>query len=289
MVAPSFGLERVCRSYQQQGPKTARNPNHKRRQLNLAECGPMYWRVALLVLFIASVPQAKAEPPDEQALRLLNHYRQLAGLTPVKLDPKLSAGCMEHANYMVQNQGTDAMAGLNPHTQRSNLPGASAAGAACAKAADLFPGVSDLGVAIDAWMAGMYHRRPMLDPQLERIGVGYARLLDGMLMAALRFENAKRRSGGWPVAYPADKQTDVPLDYGAEIPNPIPNHGTGGYAITLQFPPFDKVTGVSAKLTEAAGKPVEFFLSDPEHPATSFGQFGVVCLIQKQSLQAQHA
>jgi hypothetical protein len=55
----------------------------------------MYWRVALLVLFVASVPQAKAEPPEEQALRLLNHYRQLAGLTPVKLDPKLSAGCME--------------------------------------------------------------------------------------------------------------------------------------------------------------------------------------------------
>ena len=52
----------------------------------------------------------------------------------------------------------------------------------------MFPGVSDLGVAIDAWMAGMYHRRPMLDPQLERIGVGYARLPDGMLMAALRFE-----------------------------------------------------------------------------------------------------
>jgi hypothetical protein len=153
----------------------------------------------------------------------------------------------------------------------------------------LFLGVSDLGVAIDVWMAGMYHRRPMLDPQLERIGVGYARLPDGMLTAALRFENATRRRGGWPVAYPADKQIDVPLDYGAEIPNPIPNRGTGGYAITLQFPPFDKVTGVSAKLTDATGNPVEFFLSDPEHPATSFGQFGVICLIPKQSLQAQHA
>ena len=249
----------------------------------------MYWRVALLVLLTTSVLQAKAEPPDEQALRLLNHYRQLAGLTPVKLDRKLSAGCMEHANYMLQNQGTDAMVGLNPHTQRSSLPGASAAGAACAKAADLFPRVSDLGVAIDVWMAGMYHRRPMLDPQLERIGVGYARLPDGMLTAALRFENAGRRAGTWPVAYPADKQTDVPLDYGAEFPNPIPNQGTGGYAITLQFPPFDKVTGVTAKLTDAKGNPVQFFLSDPEHPATSFGQFGVICLIPKLSLQAQNA
>ena len=249
----------------------------------------MYWRVALLVLLTTVVPQAKAEPPDEQALRLLNHYRQIAGLTPVKLDRQLSAGCMEHADYMVQNQGTDAMAGLNPHTQRSNLPGSSAAGAACAKAADLFTGVSDLAVAIDVWMSGMYHRRPILDPQLERIGVGYARLPDGMLTAALRFENATRRDGNWPVAYPADKQTDVPLDYGAESPNPIPNHGAGGYPITLQFPPFDKVADVIAKLTDAKGNPVEFFLSDPEHPATSFGQFGVICLIPKQSLQAQHA
>jgi hypothetical protein len=36
----------------------------------------MYWRIALLVLLTTSVPQAKAEPPDEQALRLLNHYRR---------------------------------------------------------------------------------------------------------------------------------------------------------------------------------------------------------------------
>ncbi len=250
---------------------------------------PMFWHVALLVLLSTSISQAKAEPPDEQALRLVNHYRQLAGLTPVKLDLQLSAGCMEHANYMVQNRGSDAMAGLNAHTQRPNLPGASAAGAACARAADLFPRVSDLRVAIEGWMAGMYHRRPMLDPQLERIGVGYARLPDGMLTAALRFENAARRNNKWPVAYPAEKQTDVPLNYGAEFPNPIPTHGSGGYPITLQFPPFDKITAVSAKLTDAASNAVEFFLSDPEHPATSFGQFGVICLIPKHSLQAQHA
>jgi hypothetical protein len=110
-----------------------------------------------------------------------------------------------------------------------------------------------------------------------------------MLTAALRFENATHRCSDWPVAYPADEQTDVPLDYGAEFPNPIPNHGSGSYVITLQFPPFDKVTGVTAKLTDAKGNPVEFFLSDPEHPATSFGQFGVICVIPKQPLQPQHA
>ena len=77
----------------------------------------MFRRVALLIVMLtASAPHAKAESADEQALRLVNHYRQRAHLTPVTLDQKLSAGCMEHANYMVQNQGTDAMAGLNPHT-----------------------------------------------------------------------------------------------------------------------------------------------------------------------------
>jgi Cysteine-rich secretory protein family len=250
----------------------------------------LYRRVALLIVALAaSVPHAKAESADEQALRLVNHYRQRAHLTPVTLDQKLSAGCMEHANYMAQNLGTEAMAGLNAHSQRPDLPGASAAGAACAKAADLFPKVSNLGVAIDGFMAGLYHRRPMLDPQLERIGVGYARLPDGMLTAALRFENATRKRGGWPVAYPADKQADIPLEYGAEVPNPIPNHGSGGYPITLQFPPFDKVTGVSAALGDAQGNPIAFFLSDPEHPATSFGQYGMICLIPKQSLQAQQS
>ena len=217
----------------------------------------MYWCVAMLVLLITNASQAKAEPPDERALRLVNHYRQLAGLTPVKLDQQLSAGCMEHANYMVQNRGTDAMAGLNAHDQRPSLPGASAAGAACAKTADLFPRVSDLGVAIDGWMAGMYHRRPMLDPQLERIGVGYARLPDGKLTAALRFENAARRNGTWPVAYPADKQTDVPLNYGAEFPNPIPNHGTGGYPITLQVPPFPRSLVPLRSSPTRRGNPVE--------------------------------
>ena len=57
----------------------------------------------------------------------------------------------------------------DPHPQRSNLLSASHAGAACAKAADLFVRVSDLGVAMNEWMTSMYHRRPMLDPNLERM------------------------------------------------------------------------------------------------------------------------
>src|SRR5512138_3033350 len=130
---------------------------------------------------------------------------------------------------MKLNRNTDAMVGLNAHQQRPDLPGASPAGAACAKAADLFTGVSDLEVAVDAWMAGLYHRRPILDPTLAKIGVGYAALDNGSLMAALMFVDDKRATTSWPVGYPADRQANVPLEFGAEIPNPIPGGGRGGY------------------------------------------------------------
>lgn len=239
-------------------------------------------RFALIVLLVARVAVARPSP-EQEALARVNAYRAAAGLRAVKLDAAMSKGCMEHAQYMLANRGTDAMAGLNAHTQRPDLPGASPAGAACGKAADLFPGVSNLGVAIDGWMAGIYHRRPIMDPGLTAIGVGYAALPDGSLMAALMFGKSGK-SDGWPVKYPAADQTDVPLEYGNEIPNPIPANGKGGYPITLQVGAFDEVTGVKASLVDGAGTKVPFHLSDPEHPATSFGQYGVISVIPKRML-----
>ena len=81
------------------------------------------------------------------------------------------------------------------------------------------------------------------------------------------------------------RKAGVPLEFGNEVPNPIPNRGTGGYPITLQYPPFDKVTGVSVTLVDGANEVVPFHLSTPEHPATSFGQFGVICVIPQQRLR----
>jgi uncharacterized protein YkwD len=227
------------------------------------------------------------ETVELRVKRLVDRYRAQVGLPEVALDAKLSKGCMEHARYMLLNKDSDAMVGLNAHQQRPKLRGASAAGAACGKAADLFFGVSDLEVAVHGWMSTLYHRRPILSPTLERIGVGYARLRDGSYMAALMFQDGYSvdMSAKWPVAYPADNRGSVPLEFGDEFPNPVPGGGRAGYPITLQFPPYDKVTGVRATLVDGSGKTVAFHLSDPEHPAmTSFGQWGVVSLIPKLPL-----
>ncbi len=240
---------------------------------------------AVVVVVARGGAHADPETPDQRVLRLLDQYRQIAGMPPVVVDPTLSKGCMEHAEYMRLNANSDAMVGLNAHKQRPELPGATAAGAACGRAADLFPGVSDLGLAVDGWMAGIYHRRPMLSPQLLKIGVGYAANGDGTMMAALMFVDADAPvTTGWPVAYPANAQTEIPIEYGNEVPDPVPTGFRGGYPITLEFPPFDPVVGVHATLTDAAGKDVPIFLSDPEHPATSFGQYGMVSVIAQTPL-----
>ena len=218
---------------------------------------------------------------------LVDHYRASVGLSPVALDARLSKGCMEHANYMRLNKDSDATAGLNAHRQRPSLPGASADGAACGVAADLFFQVSDLDVAVDGWMSTLYHRRPILTPSLERIGVGYSKLSDGSYMAALMFADGKGDvSAKWPVAYPADNARGVPLEFGDEVPNPVPGGARAGYPITIQFPPYDKLSNVRASLTDEKGEDVAFYFSDPEHPAmASFGQYGVVSLIPKLPLR----
>jgi hypothetical protein len=229
------------------------------------------------------------DPVGLRVKGLVDRYRADVGLSPVNLDAKLSKGCMEHAEYMRLNKDSDAMVGLNAHRQRPNLPGASAEGAACGVAADLFFQVSDLDVAVDGWMATLYHRRPILTPSLERIGVGYAKLRDGSYMAALMFADGNGPvSPKWPVAYPADNERGVPLEFGDEVPNPIPGGVRAGYPITIQFPPYDKLTQVRASLVDEKGKDVAYYLSDPEHPAmATFGQWGVVSLIPKLPLRAE--
>ncbi len=236
-------------------------------------------RARSALLLVVSVSSGAFADPAAS----INRYRAAAGLPEVKVDAKLSAGCARHAEYLKKNFGSDAIAGLAAHKEQASLPGASPEGADCGKNADLFVGVADLDQAVDGFMAGIYHRRPVLDPGLTTIGIGTAKLADGTFVLAVRL-SAGDKASGWPVAYPADHQADVPLEYGNEIPNPVPGGGPAGYPITLQFPPFDKLTAVHAKLVDARGKAVPFYLSNPEHVATSFPQLGIVSIIPKARL-----
>jgi len=229
------------------------------------------------------------DAPEAGMLRLVNEYRRVAGVAPVEVDPSLARGCREHAHYMVINRDKPQLYSINAHHQDPALPGATPEGAACGEHAVLYPNVADLREAVHAWMATIYHRRPIVSPQILRVGIGsYPLPVPGRLAAALQFVYAPADPATFPIIYPADGQLDVPIDFRSEAPNPIPPGGsaTPGYPITLYFPPYDPLTGASATLTDGAGDPVPFYFSSPEKPASPYtDQFGTIGLIPEQTLR----
>jgi len=210
----------------------------------------------------------------------INAIRKLAGIQPVELDEALSRACRLHAQYLVTNRADPKAQGLGAHTERQELPGFTAEGNKAAGASDIFWG-RDIGGAVERWMAGLYHRIPILRPNLKRIGLGYQEevvVLD-VISGIVGFDLDS-------VAYPSDGQANVPTEFGGDTPDPLPKGAPrqAGYPITLLFPFAAKVSGVEAELIDSAGTKIEIHLSDPERPATSFPQQSTICLIPTKPL-----
>jgi len=212
----------------------------------------------------------------------INAIRRLAGLQPVELDEGLSRACRLHAQYLVANRADPKAQGLGAHTELQELPGYTAEGQKAAKTSNISWG-TDVGGAVDLWMAGLYHRIPFLRPNLKRIGLGYeGDVVVADVISGIGSSNLDS------IAYPADGQSNVPTELGVEMPDPLPKDAPrkAGYPITLLFPFVTKIAGVEAELSDSAGSKVEFHLSDPERPATSFPQQNAVCLIPIKPLAA---
>lgn len=232
-------------------------------------------------------PADSVAPGDAEKIVLddVNRRRRDAGLAAVGIDPVLSDGARKHAQYLITNDGDPSTSGLGAHNEDSSLPGYTPEGARAGKAAD----ISHQGPqgSVDRWMATLYHRIPILNPKLRRIGVGFAPGgkwgWAGVLNLIEGLDNSAKGSAS--VRYPASEQKDVPLEFGAENPDPVPGgcHGAG-YPVTLTFYDWSTVTGVSAVLRGAGGKEIACHLSTPEQPASGFPQQGTICLIPKAHL-----
>lgn len=230
----------------------------------------------------------------QKALARVNGFRKLAGLPPVTLDPALSRGCLAHARYLALNLGHPATAGLGAHDEDLSLPGASEEGRTAGKASDIAIGDQTPLHGIDAWMATLYHRVPILEPNLKAVGYGCARARRQGWVAVLNVHGGRERGKlrPAPVLYPAPDQTGVPLHFpiGGEEPNPIPDDRTGkaGYPITAFFPEDQPLQSASAILTDGTSREVAVWFSTPETPANpkfARNQGNTVCLIPKQPLR----
>jgi uncharacterized protein YkwD len=255
----------------------AEGDDAKARLARLAACSP------------ASSPAVDPKPdpaasPAQTILERVNSFRKDAGLGPVELDPALSKGCQAHAHYLVLNDGKRELEGLHAHEESRSVPGATTAGARAAKASDIAWGDGP-AESVDAWMATLYHRVPILRPELARIGAGFEQGTRFGRVCVLDLLSGTRDAETRTVVYPADKAANVPLRFGTEIPDPVPAKAPrpNGFPITCTGYGDAALVSVTAGL-EADGKKIDCFLSTPEKPATSFPQANTICLIPKAAL-----
>jgi uncharacterized protein YkwD len=219
-------------------------------------------------------------------LEQVNGYRKQAGLEAVALDPILTRGCREHADYLVRNADKPATQGLGGHDEDPKLPGSTEEGRKAGAAADIAFDVEP-AEAVPAWMSTLFHRLPLLDPNLRRIGFAADRGENSGWVVVMDVSRGK--GSDRPVLFPAAGQKDVPVAYHAgERPDPIPQSTDrkAGYPVTVRFPPTVSVRDVRARLADADGRGVPVWVSTPEKTVDRDLQRNSVCLIAKQPLRA---
>lgn len=156
-------------------------------------------------------------------LATVNAYRALAGLGAVTEDPTFSAGDLEHAQYMVQNDviGHSEDAGLPGYTDDGNLAASKSNVGLSSNPAQTE------GEAVDLWMEGPYHAIGILDPRLQTSGFGIAHdsagsYHTGSALDVIRGLTGSTSGVAFPVLFPGDGGA-IPLDRytGGESPDPL--------------------------------------------------------------------
>ncbi len=138
-------------------------------------------------------PDRFADDLNEKVLARVNAVRGAAGLPAVRLDTELSRGCQSHTRYLALNAKHSAAQGLGVHREDAGLPGATVEGARAAKES-VIAVVLDPRTCIDGWMSTLYHRIPLLAPELERIGFGHARMGGRKWVCVLDTGNGRRKT-----------------------------------------------------------------------------------------------
>jgi hypothetical protein len=145
-------------------------------------------------------------------------------------------------------------------------------------------------------MGTFYHRLPLIDPGVLRLGWGSEDIWQVMDMQSLAAPYDKP----FTVVYPYDGQTGVPPAFqGNEFPDPVPEGAPGsvnegdlfGYPITIQTRPVDErgeVIDIAMKLFEGKDGKVEIecHFSSPTKPSNpEIAPSGAWCLIPKKPLK----
>lgn len=201
-----------------------------------ASIAPAAADTALADVELSPTPIPTPSGPQPEWLKRLNAYRAMAKVAPVVEDPTLSAGDSAHVKYLIENLGPSLRAGGNPgidsHLESKDKPGYSAAGARAGESSDVdfiaFGGMKvkdPAGWALVDWISGAFHRLPLLNPRLRR--VGFNQVCDrGLCVAALDAQSGVDSSAAGtayatPIEFPADGTSIDLRTFTDEWPDPL--------------------------------------------------------------------
>ena len=240
----------------------------KSEELKTQVAGMMLWSVKSVV----------------KALRRLNDFRRASGLAPVAFSAELSLGAFLHARYLV-NEDPAKTAGMAAHDEvdgKWKTP----EGALAGKRSDISS--FNLDAAVDQLMATLYHRVPLLEPGLARVGIGHWEK-QLKFHSVIDVMGGKEKGGAKSVVMcPADGAVKVARMFAVgEVPDPRPQglKENVGTPITLSFYGGGEAT---AELKDDTGAVVECFVSTPAAPANPGrpDNSESVCLLPKKALKA---
>jgi|SRR5579875_1875917 uncharacterized protein YkwD len=250
-----------------------------------------------------------------QWLRTLNHYRSLAGTAALRAIPALSAGCLDHARYLVKNAGTAPNAlvmGAEVHNEHPGNPWYSEAGLHAARSGDVeqWWGTSPtarapLDWAINQWIGSTWHRLAILNPHLR--DVGYGEYCEGGKCAAVLDVLSSTGAGGLtraenpaPIQFPPDGATLKISALGPEWPDPLTACSgytlPAGLPITLQLgslvparlSAFSLRHGSDRQILEACGFDALSYVNpvadDQSRGREALNDFGAVVVVPRQPL-----
>ncbi|HUA33260.1 MAG TPA: CAP domain-containing protein [Candidatus Binataceae bacterium] len=270
--------------------------------------------------------------PDTSApewLTRVNQFRTMAGLDPITANNKMSDDDTAHARYLVKNYSAGKSPSLEMHSESRGNQWYTAEGYAAARTSDIIPpGGIELTdrQAIDLWIAGPFHRFPILNPKLTEAGFGSFDE-DGVSAIAMQLrkpnalEDPNAPSPTHRSMIREESSTDTETDTtnqrvvqfpppnstfplaafsSTELPNPLascPGYVTPtGFPITLQLGGTASVKLDSASVT-SDGQPIEscafdsasYRASDEAQTYTGravLTSFGAVVLIPKERLHS---
>jgi uncharacterized protein YkwD len=171
------------------------------------------------------------------AMEEVNRVRRAGGLGCVAHSPEIAFAAERHCQYYVNNTGRCT---AKPHREVSECKSYMAetfsdrlqmASYAGSPRFEVMAYVGHGQVSVGQWLDSVWHRIPILSPDVDQAGYGQSGRCDTM-----DFGNSTETSVMKNLVYPFDGQQGVPVSFsGRESPEPpAPPHGwPSGYPITL--------------------------------------------------------